>query len=529
MSTLMSFMLDTLQPRLNDPENAKLWLPRLLGQMEDDEGIPVLPIESAEQDLGLLQGEHGDFVADTFAKSWSVFNMKPAEPDPQRPHPALKLFDVKVSGLQNMRVQKVSSQVTANGYAVSVELLPNHYPDPSQGLEMPPFSLSGRYLINQSLWADESYIEQIKGEGEFTALFQDCVVNALLTLETTGEAEQRSTVVTLKGLVLSGNAEEMPILQFDDLTLEGDLELAEALIMYIKMALNGEDGQASMLDTVASLLNHTDNLASISISLSDYLGSGLDHFFGAVPEHGLPDDADNQQGNTPLDVYLFDRLRIAFNQSGSNWYLPQLLTESNDPTIEPYTHDHISIPDQNIQGLNYTEIELTHLTLAGLSNAYVPLSTWVLTSPAMRMDVELGVLPEGHAGVPPAPPVKLNTDISLVQNGWVEPVHIKGHVSAHLMDSHMLLNVLMSGTDSNDLYLTVTELELLWGAAPVEFSVALVPRNSLLEGLIAGMLKKPEVQAPIMAELAEAIGNQRPELSDNFTLLVRAALNNQLS
>lgn len=528
MSTLMSFILDTLQPRLNDPENAKLWLPRLMAQLEDDHGTPILPIESAEQDLGFLQGEHGDFVADTFAKSWSVFNKKPAAPDPQQPHPALKLFDVKVGGLQNIKVQKVSSQPTAKGYDVSVELLPNHYADPSQGLEMPPFSLSGRYLINQSLWADESYIEQIKGEGAFTALFQDCVVNALLTLETTGDAEQRSTIVTLKGLVLSASAGETPILQFDDLTLEDDLELAEALIMYIKMALNGEEGQASMLDTVVSMLNHTDNLASISISLSEYLGSGLDNFFGEVPEHGLPDDADNQQGNTPLDVYLFDRLRIAFNQPDNNWYLPLLLTNSKDPTLEPYRHDHVSIPDQNILGLDYTDIALTNLTLVGLSNAFVPLPTCVLTSPAARLDVELGVLPGGYAGLPPGPPVKLNTDISLVQNGWVGPVHIKGHISASLYDCHMRLNVLMSGDDVNDLFLTITELELLLGAHPVEFSVALDPSDRILEGLIAGMLGRPDVQAPIMAELAETIKNQQPELSSNFTLLARNTMIDQL-
>lgn len=528
MSTLMSFILDTLQPRLNDPENTKLWLPRLLAQMKDEDGSSVLPIKSAVQDLGFLQGEHGDFVADTFAKSWSVFNLEPAVPDPQRPQPALKLFDVELAGLQNMKVLNVSSQATVKGYDVRVELLPNHYPDPTQGLEMPPFSLSGRYLINQSLWAENSYTTQIEGEGEFSALFHDALVTAQFTLETSGDAEQRSTLVTLKELVLNAITGDQPVLEFDSLTLENDLELADALIMYIKRALNGEDGQASMLDTVASMLNSTDNLVSVSDSLSEYLDAGLGNFFGVVPEQGLPDDADNQQGATALDVYLFDRLRIAFNQSDSNWYLPLLLAQSTDPELEPYTHDHVSIPDQTIQGLKYTDIALTNLTLAGLSNAYVPLPACVLTSPAISMDVELGVLPEGHAGFPPAPPVKLNTDISLVQNGWVGPVNIKGHISASLFDCHMLLNLVMSGNDASDLDLTVNALELLLNASPVEFSVALEPSNSLLEGLIAGMLEKPDVQAPIMAELTAAIKSQRPELSSSFTRLARATLNNQL-
>lgn len=529
MSTLMSFILDTLQPRLNDPENTKLWLPRLLDQMKDEDGNPVLPIESAVQDLGFLQGEHGDFVADTFAKSWSVFNMKPAAPDPQRPHPALKLFDVKLAGLQNMNVLSVSSQATAKGYDVRVELLPNHYPDPTQGLEMPLFSLSGRYLINQSLWAENSYTTQIEGEGDFTALFHDSLVIAQLSLEASGDAEQRSTLVTLKELVLNANTGDQPILEFEDLTLETDLELADALIMYIKSALNGEDGQASMLDTVTSMLNSTHNLASVSASLSEYLDAGLANFFGVVPDQGLPDDADNQQGATALDVYLFDRLRIAFNQSGSSWYLPLLLAQSTDPELEPYTHGHVSIPDQTIQGLKYSDIALTDLTLVGLSNVYVPLPACVLTSPAISMTVELGVLPEGITGLPPAPPVKLNTEISLVQNGWVGPVNIKGHISASLFDSHMLLNLVMSGNDASDLDLTVNALELLLGASPVEFSVVLEPRNSLLEGFIAGMLEKPDTQAPIMSALAKSINDQRSELSSSFTRLARATLTRQLN
>ena len=46
MSSLMSFILDSLQPRLNDPANTKLWLPRLLTEMSDEGGNPLLPIRS---------------------------------------------------------------------------------------------------------------------------------------------------------------------------------------------------------------------------------------------------------------------------------------------------------------------------------------------------------------------------------------------------------------------------------------------------------------------------------------------------
>ena len=110
MSTLMSFILDSLQPRLNDPANTKLWLPRLLTEMSDEGGNPLLPIRSKEQDLGFLNGEHGDYIAGLFANSWSIFNSRYAIVDPDLPNPALLLSDVSLVGLQNIWVEQASSQ-----------------------------------------------------------------------------------------------------------------------------------------------------------------------------------------------------------------------------------------------------------------------------------------------------------------------------------------------------------------------------------------------------------------------------------
>ena len=88
MSTLMSFIQNSVQPRLNDPANARLWLPRLLvGMTANDE--PVLPIRSDVQDLGFLQGEHGGYVADRFVQVWSIMNQKDAVADPLQPLPAM--------------------------------------------------------------------------------------------------------------------------------------------------------------------------------------------------------------------------------------------------------------------------------------------------------------------------------------------------------------------------------------------------------------------------------------------------------
>lgn len=536
MSTLMSFIHHSLQPRLNDPANTRLWLPGLLAEMTNEQGGSVLPIRSDAQDLGFMQGEHGGYVAERFVQTWSIMNQKDAVADPLQPNPALKLSDVTLEGLQNLLLQQVNSQPTLPGYDASVVLLPNHYPDPTQGLEMPPLCLKGRYQIDQSLWVEDSYRTVITGTGTFNATFSNCVINAPLALETTGSAEQRKPVVALASLTISAISGEHTTLVFDDLTLEGGLEQSAQLIMFIKQALNAPDGQLSMLATVAEMLNSPDNLTSISSSLSEHLVISLDELLSVVPEDGLPTDSDNQQGATQLDVYFFDRLRVALNQADSDWYLPLLLSNSKDPQLEPYTHPHLLIPDQIIAGLTYTDIELNDLNVVGFSNAFAPLASGILTSPDIAMVIAFGLLPEGSTlteqvlrlAMPPAPPVKLYTHLSLIQQG-IAPVPLKGNVYASLLDCSLPLVLTVSGHDISDLELTINELGFLWGAEPVDFQVELEPRNSLLESMIVKMLVKPVVQNAIKEQLASAMADQRAEMSANFTRMARANLINKLS
>lgn len=533
MSTLMSFILDSLQPRLNDPANTKLWLPRLLTEMSDEGGNPLLPIRSKEQDLGFLNGEHGDYIAGLFANSWSIFNSRYAIVDPDLPNPALLLSDVSLVGLQNIWVEQASSQPVTQGYDIQAKFVPNHYPDPTQGLEMPPLTLKGRYRIAQALWVEptdteEGRKESITGTGAFTAVFSNCVLNAPLTLETVDSAEPRSTLVTLRNLSLDAMTDERPKLTFDDLTLEDGLEDEDALIMYIKMALNEADGQVSMLDTVASMLNKPDNLVSISAELTEHLNASLDGLFGVLPAQGLPDDSDHQQGATPLDVYFFDRLRVALNEPGNDWYLPLLLRNSSDPVLEPYTNPHIVIPDQEQSGLDYTDIQLNNLSLTGLSNAFIPLDTSVLTSPDIAVVIDFGVLPEGSAALPPAPPLTMQSHFSLVQQG-IEPLPLKGLVTASLLESHMQLDLALGGNNVSDLEIIVSEVVFLWETGLVEMTVTLEPRDTYLEQVIKKVLDKEQVHTTIKTHLMEALAKQKNELSANFTRLVRTVLQNKLN
>lgn len=535
MSTLMSFILKTLEPCLNDSANVKLWLPRLLLRIKDSADKPLLPVYSENQDVGFLQGEPGAAVAEQFAETWSIMNQAWAKSDPDRPFPSLILSKVTLNGLQNLFIDQISEQPTVQGYDVRVVLQPNYYADPTQNVAMPVLSLKGRYKTDQSLSVSDTqegaeiYKTMITCVGEFDAKFLDCLLVATVSMAVSGSGAQRSIKATLTDLEVKSAVEgEEPKILFENITLEGDLEQKDVLIMFIKAGINSEEGQTSLLAAVKDMTSTPANLASASTSFTEYFNTFTTELFCPVPAQGMPTDTVQQQGKTALDVYYFDRLRIALNAPGNRWYLPQLIHDSIDPALEPYTQDVISISDQTVAGLDYIDIVLRDLKVSGLSNASAPQSTCVLTSPAIAMTVLFGTLPEGSSGTPPGPPVKLNAAFSLVQDGF-SPVTLIGTLHSSFSNGEIKLEMDVSGSDVNDLYMDITALSVSLGTGLTEFAIELEPRNETLEKLVARVLQLPEVQTQILEGIQSTIEGQRAALSENFSRLARINIISQLS
>lgn len=542
MSTLMSFINKTLEPRLNDSANVKLWLPRQLMQMKDDSDKPLLPVYTESQDPFLLKGEHGTNLANQFATVWSIMNQAWAEPDREKPLPTLTMSKVTLHGLHNVFIDQVSDNPTISGYDVRIVLQPNYYDDPTQNIPMPLFRFKGRYHIDQSISVtrgengSELYKSLIEGEGEFDVACSQCVLIAHIGINVGGDGAERVVTVSANSLELTGMGQGEPALSFDDLTLEGSLEQKDVLIRFIKQAINSPDGQAGILGAVKDMINAPPNLKTLGVSLTEHFNNLTNQSFGAISPGGMPTDTAKQQGNTALDVYLYDRLRIAFNQPQSSWYLPKMLADTSDPELEPFTQSSINISDQTLAGLKYTEIRLSNVQIIGLSNAVTPLNTNFLNHSYIAMDVDFGALPEGgrngqyggRAGFPPPPPVKIAAAFYLKQNG-ITPVTLTGSLQSSVFNSQMKLGMQVSGVDVDNLWIDISAVTLSLGTAFVDVVIHLVPRNETLEKIIARLLVLPDVQTQISKGLQEALEKQRPGLSENVSKLARSRIISQVN
>lgn len=546
MTTLMSFILDTLLPHVNDPDNAKLWLPQLLANMKDSNGNPVLPVQAAEQDIGALTGPNGTFLADAFASNWSVFNNpQSATPDPQSQFPVLTLYNVSIDGLQNVTAQPSAAAPTVAGYGINVPLLFGQYSGTVQQLSMPALSISGGYKMSQALTITGNGPTSWTGEGDFEAVFTDCMMTASATVTVSGLGAARTVDIAVTSLAMTGTTGQgsLPTLTFppDKFTIEGDINPAAkpGLISLIMNVLTDPQGAGAMIEAMNTMLNSADNLASINSMLGGKSSDLMSGIFGPLPASGMPDDDSGQAAATPVDLFLFDRMRLAINQSDSSWYLPWQLASSTDPVLEPYQNSSIEVPDQTAGGLKYTSIVLTDLKVAGASNAQAPLGEAILATPQITIALDFGTLGAGpnravqrqgspvEMPVPPAPPVTATAGFTLTQQG-ISPVTLVGDLTATISHLTGAVELTPSGRNVSELLLTVTGIRTSLNQAAVTLTVALTPPDSLLQQIIAKLFLKPAVQSSISTALNKALSGQESQLSQQFTQIARAAITGQL-
>lgn len=543
MSTLMSFFLDTLQPCLNDPNNAKLWLPGQLVQMKGGDGNLVLPVHADQQDLGYLTGSNGDYLAEQFAENWSIVNQEDSVPDPKKPDPHLKLSSVLVDGLQNLFVNPASSTITRQGYSITLPLLFNYYNGASRPTDLPPLTMSGNYHIDQSLLigdAPNTSTTDIVGSGTFTVVFSECMLTAKIGVSIEGAGATRSLAFAVSELLVTGVQDNPVSLNFKQLTLDGDFVGKDQLIESIREALNSSEGQAAMVGALSSMLNLPSNLQSVNDMLGTQAENLMSSVFGPLPTQGLPNDDSGQDAASSVDLFLFDRTRVALNEANSNWYLPWQLACSSDPVLEPYSNPQIDVPDQTYGGLKYTNIQLTKLTLSGSSNAQAPLSAVTLSTPRIAATLSFGALAEGPVRqldrpgptvsqpVPPAPPLTVNAGFSLTQQG-LKPVLLQGTLTATVVNLQSSLTITPSGADVNALTLTISDISANLDSAQIDVSVTLTPHDASLEQIIGRLFQKPEVQSQIAKALNDALSAQAPQLSEEFSQIARKAILNQLN
>ncbi|MFN3945401.1 MAG: hypothetical protein ACK4K7_10770 [Allosphingosinicella sp.] len=540
MTTLMGFILNTVQPRVNDPANTRMWLPALLMQLRNDDGSPTLPIHAGRQDLGALTGTNGGFVADTFNSVYSIMNQVDTKPDPDAMFPLLTLPNVTLDGLQNMKLADTSNQPTPDGYVVHIDLAFDAYQGEVGGNPMPPLTFSGRYEIEQKLEVIATGEKvTITGHGSFTVVVTDCKLVATAGATISGTGAGRVNTIAVSALEIVGTSPTGPALNFTNLTLDDDLPQKAQLMATIQDALSDPQAAGAFLSAINEMLSAQENLESVNRLLSDKTTGVLDGIFGPLPASGLPVDGPDQKALTPVDQFLFDRVRLSLADPGSSWFLPLQLASSDDPVLEPYSNPQVDVPDQTIKGLVYSGIVLTDVLLAGASNAAAPLDQTILATTSFSTRVALGSLPEGPAHqvprqggsvsmpVPPAPPLTFSARFSLVQQGF-KPVPLKGTLVATIENVFVNLTMTPSGADVDHLTMTMSQVSADVSAARIAPSVSLDPPNGPLEQILDALFAKSDVQQQVLAALNTALAEQQGAISEQFTQIARNAILSQL-
>lgn len=540
MTTLMSFILDTLRPQVNDATNAKLWLPGLLVNLKNDQGQSVLPIHADKQDLGQLTGDNGSYIAQQFATDWGIFYEGDAIPNPAAPLPILNLSEVVLDGLQNITVEPATAAITADGYQVTVPLSFNKYMGAPADVAIPPLTVSGTYDLTQSLQVKATPpIQSLSGTGSFVAQFPDLVMTAYATVAVKGSGANRTVSLDLSKLEISGAKDPTPSVVFSKLTLDSDLPAKDALVDLIRQALENSQGAGAMAQAMSVMLNAPSNLDSINSMLGGKGSDVVSSIFGPLPSGGLPAADSGQTAATPLDLMLFDRMRVALCQCDSNWYVPWQLAGSSDPVLEPYSNATIAIPDQKIGGLLYSGITLTDVLVHNASNAVTPVPSSILTTPRIDATLVFGTLSEGPVRdvprqggavpmhIPPTPPLTASANFTLTQNG-LKKVTLNGTVNATITGLGIAIEVVPSGTSVDDLTLTIQNFAADVSAVQVAVQVQLAPRDPSLEGILQTMFGRKDVQSGIASSLNKELAGQKDALSKEFSQIARTAINNQL-
>lgn len=546
MATLMSFILDTLRPRLDDSTNKKLWLPKLLTDATDNDN-PLLPLKADKVDAGKLTGTEAQTLAETLAGDWGLINNYGIGiPDPSNPDPYLSMNSIQLDGLQNITVTSSASTPNQNGYSATLHFALGQYSTGLlSGVSMTPVKLIGGYQVSQavctsddSLTCNGQHSATMIGTGNFTATFSLLNVDADLSIVVNGSGEHRTAAITLTKLFIEGISENEnpPGVTISDVTLDQDIPLKQHFIDNFVAALNSKEGQQALLTTINSILQSPTTLAGMEQNINKEAEQLLDDVFGVVPSGGLPADADKQKAETPVDLLLFDRMRVGLQNSAADIYAPLLVALNDNPSLEPWTKDQISVPDQVIGGLKYTNISLTKVVATSISNIVFPIANTILHSPDIQTLMQFGTLPEGPQrnvnrgdktvtmAVPNAPPLTFQCGFSFQQG----KLPFNGNLSLAVTGLSGSIAIALSGADVDSFTLTLQSITLDASHITATAKVTTDPDDKLTDAVLKAVFESSQFLTALAQSVTTSLTGQIDTLSRELTQIARRAITDQL-
>ncbi len=559
MSSLLPAVLKTLQPRLVDPKNEKLFLPEVLSGIDGSNSQgKLLPLEEKYWDLGPIKGDSGTNISNHILDQWSTFlemiqeadfNKQKAIRDPRPGHsdPTLALGnndkkkkEIVVHGLANVFVDPDIQCTPMNGktgYQVKATLVCDYWDGKEGRPKYGKLTVQGPYLLHQEVCtADKAdltkcngnYADDVNAHGNVTIEIPGAVLDA--DVEVTVAENPRALSADVKSLKLRGkNPGSLPGLDIPKggLTITdspfSDTGAGDTWLGIARTALTSEDGRRGLFSSVEAALNQPSNLRSLSETLTDKLGESLDGVLGK-PAGTVAAVQSATATDNPVDRYLFDRMRHALNDPKSAAFLPKILNQNKDPSLEPLQVDEISIPTFKELGTKFENGSLTGLSFRGLSNVKAPEDKLTMSVGEVKFTATLGGWnppPSISGGTIPAPPATGSSDFSIESLGTL----FKGTIDLTVEGAEVVSDLQTDGTSDSDLTVTFNSLKIVATTDQVKIGLKM---KTFARKKIEEKLNTSDTLSMILGKINDEIQGKLSDISSQVTQYARQAISSGL-
>jgi hypothetical protein len=540
---LFSFLYNTMQVRVNDPKNTRYWLPTVLQGIDGSNSKgKLLPIETTNFDIGPVKGEAGTTVTTAFTGQWESYlekvqrvdlSTQKAIPSPNTPFASLSFLNATISGLENLYVLGNPNVASDNtGYRTTITLQSNYYDGTNNKPSVPKLSIAGNYKIMQSLCTADKATPtvcngknstDIDGKGFASIEIDNAFIEADLFIYVSGTGAGRTVGIKITAIRLRGaNKGSFPDLQVLDIKIDVSVSsfLKGVWVTMSKKAITSPEGRTGIFSQINQQLNTADNLSKLSDTVTTQFQKALSSIMGSIPQNSLPLDV-NQNVPNPADLYIFDRIRFSLNDPSGQWYLPKIVTNVNNPTLEPLKIASISIPDQPLSDFNITlsKIQLNNVVVSGLSNILAPVNQLVFQPNAdLNATVNLSALPT------PPPPLTATSSFSFFPTGADQT--FTGSLVIRVKQSQLSFSTSLGGNDVSSLVMNLSSAKIT--ARLADISIVLSLDSFFTDMINNSVLNQDSLKQTILDKLNQEITNNLQAIGQQITDSARKGIGGRL-
>jgi hypothetical protein len=527
-SKLFSFIFLTLKASANNP-TSKDFLPAILAGIKSGDK-PLLPLQQDSWTIGELVGDNGTWIAKRISDQYFQINSTFSTPYPKSPYPVLNLIDPKgdnkvvIYGLDNVYVtdfsnynyDDITGTVTAD-IAIQFNYWTNN---PQPGVNVPVLSIDTPFQLTQELCLSAKQNNMvctdpnakpipIVGAGTFSANITQLDATASISINV---AENRAgLIVNVTGIVLKTSGADAP--EFEDIkvTLTTDSYYADVIAASIARFMGDQYASNAVFSQMQDLLNNAQNLQTLSSAINSQFSVLLDSILGPVTGP-LPND-NNQNANNVVDLYLFDRIRYSLNNPASNWYVPTLLQNYKNPSLNPFTPPPVSLGTLDLGLVTLNNVSLSDINIIGFPNSTVPAESMILSPPTLTVVLLIGNLNDGTTG-------------SATFYGEYNSDTLIFGLTVRLQSASITCMVTPEGDDVDNLVVNFNAV--VFGLPDTSAMQITLDDQSGMGKTVQRILNEPATQNKIVEAINGQLSNSLAAISAEVTSLVKALLSQQL-